>query len=379
MSKICSFGRMARLAAMAMLAAAAPAFGQVAVCSCTGDLTGDGLVDGADLGRLLGSWGTGSGVADLDNNGNVDGADLGILLGAWGPCPAPTNDSCSGAVVLASTGGDYPFCTLHATTDGPSVSSASCSQVTQIHNDVWFYYEALSNGQLTLSTCNDATFDTVIAVYGSVIQGFSPCPTEGVGTATFLGCSDDAVGCNGLTSKLTVNVNAGSRYRIRVGGFSAVARGNGVLHVTFTQPGESCETPRNAQQFVSSQTIFGDTSDNPSISNPFPCFSGLPSGGTEWIRWTSDCWGVATFSTCHDGTNFDTILTVLRYNFAGQCWDEYVSCNDDSPNAGCQLSGLNRKSYIQRVVQPGEVLFILVSGFNGASGKYELSIDRVCD
>ncbi|MFO0961809.1 MAG: S8 family serine peptidase [Phycisphaerales bacterium] len=51
-----------------------------------GDLNGDGIVDGADLGALLGGWG-GCGTpcpADLDDNGIVDGADLGILLGNWG-------------------------------------------------------------------------------------------------------------------------------------------------------------------------------------------------------------------------------------------------------------------------------------------------------
>jgi hypothetical protein len=47
-----------------------------------GDLNGDGIVDGADLGILLGAWGT-SGPGDLNGDGVVDGADLGILLGAW--------------------------------------------------------------------------------------------------------------------------------------------------------------------------------------------------------------------------------------------------------------------------------------------------------
>jgi hypothetical protein len=47
------------------------------------DLTCDGTVDGADLGTLLGAWGS-SGPGDLDGNGIVDGADLGLLLGAWG-------------------------------------------------------------------------------------------------------------------------------------------------------------------------------------------------------------------------------------------------------------------------------------------------------
>lgn len=43
---------------------------------CPWDLSGDGVVDGADLGILLGGWGV------------FDGADLGQLLGSWGPCPS---------------------------------------------------------------------------------------------------------------------------------------------------------------------------------------------------------------------------------------------------------------------------------------------------
>jgi len=49
------------------------------------DLTGDGKVDGSDLGLLLLGWGT-SGAqsgADLNGSGLVDGADLGLLLLAW--------------------------------------------------------------------------------------------------------------------------------------------------------------------------------------------------------------------------------------------------------------------------------------------------------
>ncbi|MFO0874029.1 MAG: hypothetical protein U0575_08675 [Phycisphaerales bacterium] len=50
-----------------------------------GDINGDGVVDGADLGLLVAAWGaTGPGIpSDLDCDGVVDGADLGILLGAW--------------------------------------------------------------------------------------------------------------------------------------------------------------------------------------------------------------------------------------------------------------------------------------------------------
>ena len=53
---------------------------------CPADLNHDHVVNGADLGTLLGNW-NGSGEGDLNNDGTVNGADLGTLLGAWGPCP----------------------------------------------------------------------------------------------------------------------------------------------------------------------------------------------------------------------------------------------------------------------------------------------------
>lgn len=56
-------------------------------CSTPADLNGDGVVDGADLGILLGQWGDCPFLffcsADFENDGDVDGADLGVLLGAW--------------------------------------------------------------------------------------------------------------------------------------------------------------------------------------------------------------------------------------------------------------------------------------------------------
>ncbi len=47
---------------------------------------GDGQVNGADLGVVIGSWGPGSGPADINRDGIVNGADLGIIIGCWGPC-----------------------------------------------------------------------------------------------------------------------------------------------------------------------------------------------------------------------------------------------------------------------------------------------------
>jgi len=53
---------------------------------CTADVNGDGMVDSADLGLILGAWGTADPLFDLNGNGAVDGADIGVLVAQWGPC-----------------------------------------------------------------------------------------------------------------------------------------------------------------------------------------------------------------------------------------------------------------------------------------------------
>jgi hypothetical protein len=85
--------------------------------ACPADLDDSGEVDGADLGLLLGAWGS-SGAADIDGSGEVDGADLGLLLGAWGFCPVPAPAQC---------GGDAPSCDEpHAQ---PGCGEAPCCEV----------------------------------------------------------------------------------------------------------------------------------------------------------------------------------------------------------------------------------------------------------
>ena len=54
---------------------------------CIGDLTGDGLVAGDDIGLLLALWGSADPNGDFNEDGLVSGGDLGLLLSGWGFCP----------------------------------------------------------------------------------------------------------------------------------------------------------------------------------------------------------------------------------------------------------------------------------------------------
>jgi hypothetical protein len=71
---------------------------------CIGDINSDGKVDAADLGTLLGGWGTADG--DLNADGITDAADLALLLGGWGSCGVSNCCSSHGG-----TGCDQPGCT----------------------------------------------------------------------------------------------------------------------------------------------------------------------------------------------------------------------------------------------------------------------------
>jgi hypothetical protein len=60
------------------------------ICECIADLNNDAVVNGADLGVLLGFWGQPPSLyppADINGDGLIDGVDLGILLSSWGTCP----------------------------------------------------------------------------------------------------------------------------------------------------------------------------------------------------------------------------------------------------------------------------------------------------
>ncbi|MFO0873015.1 MAG: hypothetical protein U0575_03470 [Phycisphaerales bacterium] len=221
--------------------AAAGAVHAGVVCTCPGDFDGNGVIDGADLGVLLSGWGQPG--TDLTGDGTTNGADLGVLLAAWGPCASPVNDLCANAqpIVLGPSPVSVDFCTTGANTDGPAFTLGDCDNASNAFHDVWFQFVPAGDGSVVLSTCGAADFDTIIAVYVSVIQGVGACPPTdgGFGLASLIACDDDTAGCAGNTSRVEINVSAGYVYKVRVGGFGG-ASGTSTLTATFKSVGNTC-------------------------------------------------------------------------------------------------------------------------------------------
>ncbi|MDP7030408.1 MAG: proprotein convertase P-domain-containing protein [Phycisphaerales bacterium] len=151
-----------------------------------------------------------------------DGAysDEALVQIAVGETPSP--DDCHQAFDLPN--GSWDFSTLDATTDGQA--HTECDFDGQTYHDIWYRYTACGDGSLTVSTCDAADYDTDLVLYADACGG------------DLLACNDDADGCGGYTSEVTVNVTEGDVVIIRVGGWNDGDQGTGVL--TIAGPDGDC-------------------------------------------------------------------------------------------------------------------------------------------
>ena len=116
-------------------------------------------------------------------------------------------DDCSNAQPISGLG-TFVFNTTSATSGGPS----GCGGIGR---DVWWSWTAPSTSDYQVSTCGNASWDTVLAV-------FSNCSTQ-------ITCNDDACG---LQSTVSWSAMAGTTYLIRGGSFSGSSSGVGAIEIT---------------------------------------------------------------------------------------------------------------------------------------------------
>ena len=91
----------------------------------------------------------------------------------------------------------------------------------------------------------------------------------------------------------------------------------------------------------------------------WPCGAG---GSDVWFVYTATCTGALTVDTCAAGTNFDTAIEL----FSGTCGNlTSLGCNDDT----CGLH-----SSVTANVTVGNLYYIRVGGYGGASGTFDLTL-----
>ncbi len=161
----------------------------------------------------VGGWNSGdSGSGDIL-------LDIVDIKGTSVSCPA--NNACADAIDIVE--GDTYFTTHDATTDGPTHPTCETgSDGGDTVNDIWYRYSAPASGTLTISTCDQANYDTDLVAYSG-----TDC-----NNLFFLGCNDDFGNCLFYTSTLVIPVNAGEEYLLRVGGWDGSESGTGTLTLT---------------------------------------------------------------------------------------------------------------------------------------------------
>src|SRR5713101_3719407 len=151
-----------------------------------------------------------------------------LALICWlAPCPGgwaipPTNDLCSGALVVP-TAGPFPYLTppvdiLDATvTDDPP--AASCQPF--VGRSVWFVFTPSGTTNYTISSCADAPTgttvpDTVMAIYTSASGGCGGPFTELPRSGSSNGCEDDSCGPGFHQAAITTQLSSDTKYFIVV-------------------------------------------------------------------------------------------------------------------------------------------------------------------
>ncbi len=286
------------------------------------------------------------------------------------PAPdPPANDAFSSSIALDLSG-------VSGTTVGATRESGEPEHVSSgagAARSIWYRWTAPSDGTLELST-QGSDYDSLLAVYtGTAVSGL-----------TGLAANDD-VGGGALWSRVSLQVSAGTTYRIAVDGYQG-RTGSVALSGTFTAGGTPPEPPppppeppvdpppeppapdrpvnddfANATALDLGGAIGTSVNATHETGEPEHVRSGVGSLHSVWYRWTAPADGMLTLKT--QGSGFDTLLAV--YTGSSVSALSPVAANDDVSGA--------LWSQVDLPVSAGTAYRVAVDGFNQASGAVNLS------
>ncbi|MCA9284882.1 MAG: hypothetical protein KDA22_06700 [Phycisphaerales bacterium] len=135
-------------------------------------------------------------------------------------CEAPVVDNdCAAGATEVFVDDVVDFDTTGANTDGPPQDECGSGPGNeQLDHDVWYWWQSTAAGVFTASTCNLTQFDTKVAMYDLGTETPDTFDPETL-PSLFMGCNEDC-GDEFFASELSLNVEAGHNYLIRLGGFA---------------------------------------------------------------------------------------------------------------------------------------------------------------
>ncbi len=306
----------------------------------------------------------GDGIQDDDAGEQCDDGNTAPGDGCDENCQNEFNDDCVNAWRIQE--GTLFFSTSGATTDGPA--HPECEQSSdggQTFNDIWYVYSPECSGQLVVSTCDSALYNTDLVLY------------EGTDCDNLekLACNDNAILC-GVTSALAADVVAGRDYLIRVGGWNI--GDSGVGEVSLVNDGIPCTIVNIVDSFPPADAI--------DARQPSAIDGGNPIGWTT-IELTFDGEASSVIAADFDvlidppkagqpavadiQTNGDIVRVILDSPIPAGAWTTLWH----SPSAtGVRIGSLPGDVNGNGVSNPQDIL-ALVDHLNGVSNLPEYSTD----
>lgn len=297
--------------------------------------------------------------------------------GAPNDC-TPEHDDCVNADNIFDGAATVNFTTQFSTVSGDVPSCGG------MNNDIWFSWSPDQDGPWRFETCDNAAYDTKIAIW-------SACG------GSILGCNDDGPSCTGSTSRVDVSgLLDTDTILIQVGGFSLASVGPGVLSISSLGPPPV--PPANDACADATAIIEGINAVNTVNATPSGVMaSGLPPYVNEatpntacntfgngdafaanlhddvFYTFSPGVNAIYSFATCGQ-VDFDSKIAI----YSGACGAlTALACNDDgldSMAAACGgfTSNLNVSGLIQ-----GQSYTVQLGGFgNGDTGVGTLTVTK---
>ncbi|MCL4283438.1 MAG: fibronectin type III domain-containing protein, partial [Flavobacteriales bacterium] len=223
------------------------------------------------------------------------------------------NNTCSNALPVLC-GGNYLGNTSGVANNLPA-GACAFNGAPSTGGQNWWSFTATSSQAVTFSTCGSADFDTRISVFSGANCSALACVAMG----------DDAPGCAGGGSSVTVNTVTGTTYWIAVHGAGA-AEGSYTLHVSCTG---ACTPPANDacagaialpnNLADGSNTAATYTNACAAVDAPTSCSGAMPVSGV-WFSFNSGNYTRALITLLDNGDDSQYSATNVDFAlFAGSC------------------------------------------------------------
>ncbi|GIV32501.1 MAG: hypothetical protein KatS3mg031_0036 [Chitinophagales bacterium] len=256
----------------------------------------------------------------------------------------PPNDSCLHAIPIAC-GDTLAGSTLHATTD----IAPTCDDAFNTSPGVWYAFTG-DGGITTVSLCHSST------TYNSALSVFR----GSCGNLICVAGNDN--NCASLASEVTFDSDPGEVYLIFVHGGLNNPQGDFVISISCSY--EANDACSQAIEITCGQALSGSTLGATNDTAPL-CTTDAAAPGV-WYYFIGNG-QQATVSTCSSNTFYDTKILV----YEGDCNTLLCVSGNDDDNLCNVMSTLSTVTF---ATDSGTVYFILVSGYNGETGEFDLSL-----